>query len=129
MTGTYRGDWKGTSSCPGQTPVGIGGSVTFTLTPAATPESFSVTGILTGTVDPGVPLVSKLVGTMGCTSLFAKLPEIIVGGGAISYRGSGSITGTFVGPPQGFPNGTWKSKETTGGSCVASGVWEARHTP
>lgn len=128
VQGSYAGKWKGTWSCPaiGQN-MAVSGSLQFTLTPAGSPESFYVKGSMSGYVEPGIPFSSTITGTMGCTSLSASLPNIIIGSGGVIAQLKGAMTGVFTAlPKQGFPSGSWNAQEK-GGSCKAFGVWQAFH--
>jgi hypothetical protein len=104
--------------------VSVSGKLFFSLTPAGSPDSFKVQGSMDGFVDPGVPFGTSIQGSMGCTSLSAQLPEIVVGSGGIIYKLTGSMSGTFQAFPQGFPGGAWKASEENG-ACFATGSWKA----
>jgi hypothetical protein len=55
------------------------------------------------------------------------MPNIIIGSGAVIAQLKGAMSGAFAAlPSQGFPSGTWSAQEK-GGSCKASGVWQAFH--
>jgi len=128
VQGSYVGGWKGSWKCPGQPGTTLSGDLSFYLTPAGSPDAFNVKGTMKGYVDPGFPFSSSITGTMGCTSLQASLPDIVVGSGGIVYKLTGQISGSFqAAPSRRFENGTWTAKQAGGGgsSCKASGVWYA----
>lgn len=125
VQGAYYGQWQGTWTCPSMgTAMGLAGDLKFSLLPTGGPESFAVEGSMAGTVEPGLPFSTSITGVMGCTTLSATLPDIVVGSGAIIAQLKGTLNGLFVATPaqQGFPSGTWTAQ---GGGCSASGDWQA----
>jgi hypothetical protein len=130
VTGSYVGGWKGSWKCPGQPWTSLSGDLSFKLTPAGSPDAFNVKGTMKGYVDPGFPFKSSITGTMGCTSLSAALPDIMVGSGGIMYQLTGQIAGYYQAyPTRRFPNGSWTAKQSASGSkCQASGSWYANWT-
>ncbi len=129
VQGSYAGTWKGTLNCPklgGKS--SISGSMKFSLSPSGSPESFKVKGSMSGTALGYMPFTSSISGTMGCTNLNANLPDIVVGSGALMFKGKGSMKGVFAykNGKRLFRNGTWSGKESTG-LCTASGTWAATH--
>lgn len=125
VEGYYDGGWKGSWKCPGQPHTPVSGSLSFKLYAAGGPESFAIAGSMDGMVSPGIPFGSMIKGTMGCTSLNAQLPDILVGSGALMYKLTGTMVGAFQAVPQGFPSGQWKASEPNG-ACYASGSWYAK---
>lgn len=129
VQGSYKGTWKGVINCPslgGKS--SISGTMQFSLSPAASPESFSVKGSMSGTALGTMPFTSSITGTMGCIQLVASLPDIAVGVGGATLKGKGSMKGTFA-VNKGtrlFRAGTWQGKENSN-LCTASGSWLASH--
>jgi hypothetical protein len=126
VQGNYQGTWSGTWTC-GSTAQSISGTVKFSLSPMSG-DAYKMQGTMSGTASGGIPFSSSITGQMLCTSLSASLPDIIVGSGAIIYKGTGTMAGTYmtVTSPKGFKNGTFSIKESTG-KCTASGTWTATH--
>jgi hypothetical protein len=129
VSGSYKGLWKGSWTCPGAGSQGISGTLYFSLTPSGGPESFKVVGAMNGMVSGSVlPFSTNISGSMGCTALSAGLPYIQVGSGGLMIQLSGTITGALstsaTGKP-GFSNGSWSAKETGPTPCKASGSWSA----
>lgn len=129
VQGSYHGAWKGVINCPsfgGKS--SISGTMQFSLSPAASPESFSVKGSMSGTAMGTMPFTSGISGTMGCVQLAASLPDIAVGVGSATLKGKGTMKGTFA-VQKGtrlFRAGTWQGKENSN-LCSASGSWQASH--
>jgi len=126
VQGYYAGTWQGTWSCSG-TSTSVSGKLAMTLMPAGSPSSFSVKGDMTGTVGPGFPFSGSVNGGMSCTSFSGTLPDIVIGSGAMIYKLTGSMLGTYANTTGqlGFTKGSWKATQASGGSCYASGTWSA----
>lgn len=129
VQGSYSGTWKGKWTCPGAPAEGVNGKLSFTLSPATSPEQYKVQGSMSGSVVPVMTFKGSIAGTMGCTALAANLPDIKVSSGAIIYSLRGTMTGTYKYSPaaaRGFPNGAWTAKEQSG-PCSAAGSWQATY--
>ena len=129
VQGSYSGTWKGVLDCPklgGKS--SISGTVQFSLSPAVSPEAFTVKGTMTGTALGYMPFASSISGAMSCTTLVANLPDIKVGSGAALLKGKGTMRGIFAvnNGTRLFRNGVWQGKEEFD-LCTASGSWQATH--
>lgn len=127
VKGSYSGTWKGKWVCPGLSAENVSGKLSFSLSPAGSPEQYKVAGSMSGSVVPVMTFQGSISGTMGCTALQASLPDIKVSSGAIIYELRGAMQATYRYTPasaRGFPNGTWTAKEKSG-PCSASGTWIA----
>jgi hypothetical protein len=123
VQGTYTGAWTGTWSCSG-TATTISGELKLALSPAGAPTAFAVKGTMTGNISYGVPFSGSVGGTMGCSGLQATMPDIVVGSGAMMYKLTGSMQGTFFGGSVPGFSGGWKAYDPATG-CSASGSWKA----
>lgn len=129
VQGSYTGNWEGIWKCSNQKGTTINGTLQFTLTPSGSPDSFKVKGGMKGMVLGGFPFYGDIQGTMGCTSLWASMPKIVVGSGGLIYELTGDMSGQFVAQPvRSFTSGSWTAKEVGGsGNCFAQGSWKAKH--
>lgn len=128
VEGGYVGTWNGTYTCPGYS-YPVSGTLNFTLSPAASKNSFKVKGDMKGTLDLWYTLKASVSGNMGCSALTATMPDISITFWIFgqSYQLSGSLEGTFNAPAggkKGFRDGTWTAKEKNG-DCTSSGTWTA----
>ncbi len=125
VQGRYQGQWEGVVECFDATPVDkIKGQMFFSLEPSGRPESFNVRGSMKGQMLKVFTFSATIEGTMSCTSLEAKLPDIVVQGSGMMTTLAGHLSGVFT--SQGFEGGSWEAKGVDSDfPCVASGTWRA----